>query len=138
VSAESQFLEPSTAGIADYGRAWGQAKSQTSDNAANEIKSLTNDGADQSQGVGQAGESVGQIRLTHGEAARQPTKPRRRPESRAPGACSKPQAQASDQGLSRVSRSANEMPMAESTKVKWITAIIVTILMFSRLRSPLR
>ena len=31
------------------------------------------------------------------------------------------------QVFSRVNRSANEMPMAESTKVKWMTATIVTI-----------
>ena len=42
------------------------------------------------------------------------------------------------QCLSRVSRSANEMPMAESTKVKWITATMVTTWMFSRVSSPLR
>jgi hypothetical protein len=28
--------------------------------------------------------------------------------------------------FSRVNRSANEIPMAESTKVKWMTATIVT------------
>jgi len=70
VSAESHFLEPWTAGLADYGRAWGQAKSLTSDKAANEIKSLITDSVEQSQGVGQVGESASQIRLTHGEAAR--------------------------------------------------------------------
>lgn len=42
------------------------------------------------------------------------------------------------QCLSRVSRSANEMPMAESTKVKWITATKVTTWMLSSVISPLR
>jgi len=35
---------------------------------------------------------------------------------------------------SRVNRSAKEMPMAERTKVKWITATTATIWMFSKLR----
>ena len=40
--------------------------------------------------------------------------------------------------LSRVNRSAKEIPMAESTKVKWMTATSVTICMLSKLRSPLK
>lgn len=39
---------------------------------------------------------------------------------------------------SRVSRSAKEMPIAESTKVKWITATMVTTLIFSSVNSPLK
>jgi len=38
--------------------------------------------------------------------------------------------------FSRVNRSAKDIPMAESTNVKWITATIATICMFSKLRSP--
>ncbi len=40
--------------------------------------------------------------------------------------------------FSRVNLSANEIPIAESTKVKWMTATTATILMLSKLRSPLR
>ena len=39
---------------------------------------------------------------------------------------------------SRVRRSANEMPMADSTNVMWTIATMVTIWMLSILRSPLR